>query len=264
VLHSIRTILLILAVTFSTQVEPAGAQPAPLAAPSVDAVAIEGTEFVVRLSDRRSLRSRDLVGAVLNIRFGGKPVRIRLNAVERDPEPTGTVWLHSFEMQGPDGSWREHCTPGPDGRRQGFPLAGGPDGPELVCTSGGYAKCVRFGYRRWAATQDGTPLAPLHAACMRMLRGDYGGDHPFTKDGMKIQLYDFSGVNAHEDEPAETFEAGWDTDGAVCVHHVRVKENVTLAELEARYPRLRGRTGAICTAEFARSLGALMFNHSEP
>jgi hypothetical protein len=48
------------------------------------------------------------------------------------------------------------------------------------------------------------------------------------------------------------------------VHHPRVAEKVTLAELKARYPQLRGRTGAICTEEFARAHGALIFNRSRP
>ena len=38
----------------------------------------------------------------------------------------------------------------------------------------------------------------------------------------------------------------------------------TLAELEVLYPALRGRTGAICTEEFARAHGALVFNRSRP
>lgn len=263
-----RTILAALLSMFALM-SPAAAEDAARsdvdAAPKVEAIAIEGTEFVVRLADGRTLRSRDLVGATLNVRFGGAPMRFRLAAVEPDPdEPSGTVWLHTFEIPGADGSWRNHCTPGPDGRRQGFPLAGGPEGPELVCTSGGIAKCVRFGYRRWTTTPGGESLAPLHAACLRMLRGDYGGDRPWTRNGMQIQLYDFHGVQAPDDEPAETFEAGWSPEGAVCVHHVRVKENTTLAELEALYPKLRGRTGAICTAAFARANGAVLFNHSQP
>lgn len=260
--------LAILAALVAFTAPVAAQQPAPPdaeAASTVTSIAIEGTEFVVHLADGRTLRSRDLVGAVLNVRFGGKPAQFRLAAVEPDPgEPSGTVWLHTLETPAADGSWSNYCTPGPDGRRQGFPLAGGPEGPELVCTSGGIAKCVRFGYRRWVATPEGAALAPLHAACVRMLRGDYGGDRPWTRDGMSIQLYDHHGIQPPDDEPAETFEAGWSPEGAVCVHHVRVKENTTLAELESLYPRLRGRTGAICTAKFARDNGAVLFNHSSP
>jgi hypothetical protein len=47
------------------------------------------------------------------------------------------------------------------------------------------------------------------------------------------------------------------------VRHIRVKENTTLAELEAKYPRLKGRTGAACTEAFARSQGAILFNRSK-
>jgi len=47
------------------------------------------------------------------------------------------------------------------------------------------------------------------------------------------------------------------------VRHVRVKENTTLQALEANYPRLAGRTGAICTEDFARANGAILFNRSK-
>ena len=60
------------------------------------------------------------------------------------------------------------------------------------------------------------------------------------------------------------FEAGWGPEGAVCVRHVRVKDNVSLAELERLHPRLKGRTGAVCTEDFARAHGALLFNRSQP
>ena len=79
---------------------------------------------------------------------------------------------------------------------------------------------------------------------------------------MSIDLYDTQGIQTPENAAEQAFEAGWTPEGAVCVHHVRVKENTTLAELEAKYPKLRGRTGAICTEEFARSNGAILFNRS--
>ena len=212
------------------------------------------------------MRSRDLPGTVLDVRFAGRPMRLRIASVEPDPQDrTGTVWLHTFETPDADGGWRNFCTAGPDGRRQGFPLAGGPDGVELSCTAGAIAKCVRFGYRRWTDAADGAALAPLHAACVRMVRGDYGGvGRPWTKDGMQIDVYDDHGVQRPDNGPDDAFEAGWGPGGAVCVHHVRVSENVALAELEILYPKLRGRTGAICTEEFARAHGALIFNRSRP
>ena len=81
---------------------------------------------------------------------------------------------------------------------------------------------------------------------------------------MHIDLYDDHGVQRPDNGPDDVFEAGWGPGGAVCVHHVRVNENVTLAELEALYPALHGRTGAICTEEFARAQCALVFNRSRP
>jgi hypothetical protein len=110
---------------------------------------------------------------------------------------------------------------------------------------------VRFGYRRWTAAADGASLAPLHAACVRMVRADYGGaDRPDQGTACASTF--------------TTIAACSGPGGAVCVHHVRVSDNVTLTELETLYPRLRGRTGATCTEEFARAHGALVFNRSRP
>jgi len=36
-----------------------------------------------------------------------------------------------------------------------------------------------------------------------------------------------------------------------------------LEALEAAYPRLKGKTGAICTPDFARAGGAIVLNHSK-
>jgi hypothetical protein len=228
-------------------------------------VGVEGTEFVVRLADGRVLRSRELVGAVLDLTVGRRPLRVRIAAVEADPgDRSGSIWLHTLEAPQADGTWANICDAGPDGRRQAFPLEGGPQGLELSCTGGAIAKCVRFGYRRWDQGADGASLAPLHAACVRMVRADYGGDRGWTRDGMRIDLYDDRGVQIADDAPEDAFEAGWTPEGAVCVSHVRVKDNVTLAELEERYPALRGRTGAVCTEAFARAHGAILFNRSPP
>jgi hypothetical protein len=232
--------------------------------PSVRAIAVEGTEIVVTLSDDRALRSKDLVGAVLDVRFEGRPAKVRIAAVELDPDDTSkTVWLHTLEGRQADGSWQNLCAAGPDGRQQGFPLQGLASGLELTCSSGAVGKCVRFGYRPWTAGPDGRSLAPQHAACVRMVRGDYGGaGEAFTKDGMNIDIYDPQGIQKPDMGADQVFEAGWSPEGAVCVHHVRVKENVTLAQLEEKYPGLRGRTGAVCTEDFARANGAILFNRS--
>ena len=81
---------------------------------------------------------------------------------------------------------------------------------------------------------------------------------------MLIDLYDDYGIQAPDFDHRMTFEAGWTQDGAVCVSHPRVKDNISLSEIAARWRRLAGRTGASCTEEAARSLGALLFNRSMP
>ncbi len=239
--------------------------PAAAERPTVADIAVVGTEIVVALSDGRTLHSKDLVGAILDVRFEGQPAKVRIAAVEPDPDDkSGTVWLHDFEGRAEDGSWQNLCLPGPDGRRQGFPLQG-IAGLEFTCTAGAVGKCVRFGYRPWAPGPDGESLASRHAACVRMVRADYGGaDEPWTSEGMNIDIYDSLAIQAPDNIAAQAFEAGWTPEGAICVHHVRVKENVTLAALEEKYPNLRGRTGEICTEAFARSLGAVVFNRSAP
>jgi hypothetical protein len=118
---------------------------------------VDGTEFKATLADGRVLRSTELVGATLTIPTSDGTMRLRIDAVERDWEAgQAPVWLHSFSTETEDGSWQPLCDPDPDDRRQGFPLAGRgrsdgtmePAEPgifEIVCTSGGRGKCVRFG-----------------------------------------------------------------------------------------------------------------------
>lgn len=250
---------------------PAAASPAP----TVAAVDVEGTRFRVAMTDGRVRYSDTLVGAVLTMGINGGLARIRIDSVALDTkEGARDVWLHSMSVQMADGSWQNPCVADPDGKHFAFPLAGraGADGIlreaepgrfEVVCSAGAQAKCARFGYLPWSAGPDGKPLIDTYNACVRMIRGDYGGQgQPFTRNGMWIDLFDPQGIQKTDGDPTLTFEAGWGRDGAVCVHHPRVKENVTLEELEARYPQLRGRTGAICTEDFARANGALIFNRS--
>lgn len=96
-----------------------------------------------------------------------------------------------------------------------------------------------------------------------MLRADYSGDNtPTTRDGTKIDIADRWNIQTL-DADDDRFEAGWDAGGAVCVHHARISENMPLEALEASVPRLKGRTGGICTPEFAKQHGALILNRSK-
>jgi len=247
------------------------------------ALRVEGTSFVVTTADGTELRSPDLVGAELTIAVHGRLHNVRIDAVEHDTHAANTtasladrIWLHSFSMQVADGSWQPVCGPDPDGRALGFPLAGRFDAAarlhpaepgtfEIACTNSGQAKCVRFGYHPWRSTPDGVALASFYNACVLMVRGDYAGaDQAKTRNGTQIDVNDRLDSQPAEFDPALQFEAGWTEEGAVCVAHPRVNENTTLEQLEAEIPRLRGRTGAVCTEAFARAHGALILNRSRP
>jgi hypothetical protein len=243
---------------------------------------VVGTHFKATMSDGRVLDSTQLVGALLTVAGAAGAVKIRIDAVEPDPglDPNrgkpSDVLLHSFSVQGPDGSWTNLCEAGPDGRRQGFPIPGRARGDatigaaepglfELTCTGGAQGKCVRFGYHPWEQGRGEPSAFDLYNACVRLVRADYSGDGKgTTRNGQPIDIYDMLGVQEPANDPAHEFEAGFSSEGAVCVRHVRVKENTSLEALEASVPRLKGQTGAICTEDYARSRGAFLFVRSPP
>src|SRR5207302_852255 len=140
------------------------------------------------------------------------------------------VWLHSFSTQVATSSRQPLCEPGSDGRARadGAMEPAEPGVFEIVCTSGARGKCVSFGYLPW--TSEG--MREIYDACVRMVRADYCGDgEETTRDGMQIDLYDHRGIQKSDSDTTLEFEAGWTAAGAVCVHHVRVKENTSLERL---------------------------------
>jgi hypothetical protein len=257
-------------------------------APQLQSIAVEGTVFKVTMDGGRVLYSPDLIGAKLVIKQADRLLRLRIEDIARDPDDkrsetaaADVIWLHHISIEGPDGAQTPLCDPGPDGRRDAIPIAGhllasenrfvrGEPGQfEFACTSGALGKCIRFGYHPWQTHAHLSPaqsMLAVYNACIRMVRADYGGAGVgTTRNGMRIYLYDGLGIQApdpHESGADMPFEAGWTEDGAVCVNHPRVAENVSLEDIEARWPRLAGKTGAICTEEFARSLGAVLFDRS--
>jgi hypothetical protein len=293
----------LLAVLTAAAIPVGAAGPRTDAAP-VQTLEVEGTLFKITLADGRELRSPDLIGANLLIDQGDRLLRVRLDGIEADPDDkradvsdADRLWLHSLSVEAADGSWGPLCQPGPDGRRQAIPVRGHflpedgrfadgePGAFELACTGGVMGKCIRFGYHPWQTSawpakalyreavnekQQQTDASPpsyltLYNACLRMMRADYGGDGVgTTRNGMRIDLYDARGIGLPASDPHMAFEAGWTDAGAVCVNHPRVVEHVTLADIAERWPNLAGKTGAICTEEFARAHGAMLFNRSAP
>ena len=275
-LLAIRTVLA--ASMAMSLIAAAGAAEQASAGSRLRSIEADGSQFKVTLADGRMLRSPDLVGAVLTIDFDGSPQRIRIDAVETDPgvpekglPPSPDIYLHTLSIQSADGSWSNLCMAGPDGRKQALPIAGRarsdatiwPDETgtfELTCTGGAQGKCIRFGYAPWRNASAAT--YERYNACVRMVRADYSGDGKgTTRNGMLIDLYDFDGIQSTDNASGLEFEAGWNSAGAVCIRHPRVKDNVNLAELDALLS-LHGRTGEVCTEEFARAQGAVIFNRS--
>jgi hypothetical protein len=249
----------------------------PGAAPAIRGVEVVGAAFRVTLADGRALADDELVGAVLTAADeAGRPLVVRVDGHERDArDPSGETVLYALSTPDPaTGAWGPLCDPDPDGRRLGFPLAGGwsPTGEHLhaegfsvICTGGAIGKCVRFGYRPWRAGPDGRPLWDLHQACVRMVRADYCGDGVGrTRDGTPIDVYDRLGIQRDEPAPGMGFEAAWTPSGASCVRKVRIRGEVSLDGLERTCPaRLAGRTGEACTEEgAARAPEVLLFNKS--
>lgn len=242
-------------------------------------IAVEKTAFRITLPDGHVLSDKELVGVVLTVRDEDSAWRkVRIEKVEADPRDP-EITLYDVSVQDPQtNAWAPMCGAGPDGLARAMPLAGtwtadGRHEPaaegafNVTCTSGAIGKCVRFGYKPWATDRNGKSLWDLHQSCVRMVRADYCGDgQAFTKTGMLINVGDRLDIQQLGEAPGLVLEAGWTPGGAVCVHHPRVPENVTLAQLEARCPdRLRGRTGAACTQEeIAGQANVLLFNHSAP
>ncbi|MEO8010262.1 MAG: ADYC domain-containing protein [Dokdonella sp.] len=232
---------------------------------------VDGTAFVLTSAGGVERRGADLVGAELDIGDGST---LRIDGMRVDPhDPTGEIWLHRFSRRVGDGEWQNPCGADREGHQEGLPIAGrwGADGRfhaddahfALSCTGGAQVKCVRFGYKPWKQAVDGTPLLPSYEACVRMVRADYCGDgHATTREGMAIDIFDHHGIQKSDGGADFHFEAGWSPQGAVCVAHTRVAENIDLEALAARCPRLRAALGNECTEPRAQALGAQVFNRS--
>jgi hypothetical protein len=230
---------------------------------------VEGSAFVLTTADGRVLRGAELQGATVYLAVGGDAVApVRLTSIVVDDQHPD-ILRHEFSVSDEQGGWKSACEPNAYGERWGFPvsLPEGHPGREhaitLTCASGAVGKCARFGYRPWARSAEGESLAPLHAACVRMARGDYCGDgEAHTKNGTSIDIYDDLQIQTRGEanDPSYEFEAGWTPEGAVCVQHSRWSDLITLQQLKTQCPRLAA--VPVCDETNARALGAKLFNRS--
>jgi hypothetical protein len=230
---------------------------------------VEGSALVLDTGDGSLLRGAELAGATLLLPVEGRPpAEVLILSVTPDPKQPDLL-RHEFRIADDAGGSKPACTPNIDGETWGFPVAlpAGHPGREgaitITCVSGAVGKCARFGYRPWATGPRGEALVPLHAACVRMVRGDYCGDsQPHTKDGTGIDLYDDLGIQtpSTRDDAAFTFEAGWSPQGAVCVARTRWPDLIGRDALFAQCPRLA--TTPSCDEATARRSGARLFNRT--
>lgn len=253
-------------------------QSAPDRIASVD---VDGTVFRVRFVSGKMLSGQDLVGATLSLSQGGstEPLQVLIESVKVDPMDRDheVLLYHMLAVEPESGKTQELCEPNADGERWGFPVRGQWDsegrhisnvGYTLTCSDGAQGKCVRFGYKPWKTLANGTRLDDYHQACVRLVRADYCGGHGTTRTGMLIDIYDTIGIQAPDPKaPAAgvRFEAAWTPQGAACVAHTRVPENVTLEQLAKDCPRLVGHLGeTACSAErpIASQEHVLLYNGS--
>ncbi len=200
-----------------------------------------------------TLRGAALTGARLNAQVrdveASPPATVlvsyRIDKVKKelskyDPTHTGSTFLYTLEQWVADSSsWKPACPPDADGRRVAIPLAATWDehGDRIVssslftlaCTTGVIAKCYRWGYRPWVTGYG--DLTAMHWTCTRLARADYCGNGvSHTQDGTWINIWDTlpaPGPIQHHGTPpvGMIFEAGWRTDGAVCLSHTRWLRN---------------------------------------
>jgi hypothetical protein len=264
---------LVILVTLASGLPATAAPP-----PQSRIIEVEGTAFHITLADGHVLAQDQLPGTIIAFGNGsGRQRFVRIDSAAPDPKDKGgEVMLYTLSEQDPtSGEWRNLCRPDAEQNRLGFPLSGAftsdgryvaePNRMLITCTGGAEGKCVRLGYKPWGKAPDGTSLFAAYNACVRLVRADYAGDgRGTTRNGQPIDIYDSLGINSPDGDAPYEFEAGFTADGATCVHHVRVRENATLAGIEAASSRLKGRIGAICDEAFARAAGAILFVRSPP
>jgi hypothetical protein len=270
-----------------------------LSGDALHAVHVERGELIA-MRGSTTLRGAALVGAHLHAEVRNLAVtppatavaEYRITAIEPersqyDPTHTGNTFLYTLEQWVDDtGSWQPACAPDVDGRAVAIPLAATWDehgdriepGSQFTfgCTTGVIAKCYRWGYRPWVTGYG--DLTAMHWTCTRLARADYCGvGVPHTRNGTSINVWD----NLPAPGPIQRhggllglpplgmlFEAGWNTQGAVCLSHSRwvLDDGLGLAALcpdRLVPPGLLGET--VCdtvSAVLGFDSGARMFNEA--
>jgi hypothetical protein len=199
---------------------------------SVRGTALSGAHFIAQVRDLDTSPPR-----TAEFRIGN----IRPEDQKYDPTGSGHTFLYPLEQRNPDtGAWQAACPVDPDGRQVAIPVAAtwNDHGDRVestslftfACTTGVIAKCYRWGYRPWLSGY-GDSMVAMHQTCTRVARADYcGNGQPGTKDGTRINVWDRlpspGPIQRHGGilglpPLGMLFEAGWNTEGAVCLSTAR-------------------------------------------
>ena len=255
---------------------------------------VEDGELVAE-QDRVTLRGASLAGAHLYAQVGDQdadpPVTVlveyRITDIVKedpkyDPTYTGSTFLYTLEQNvDSTGSWQPACQADLDGRGVAIPVAAtwNTHGDRVEssslftfgCTTGVIAKCYRWGYRPWLTGYG--DLVAMHWACTRLARADYCGDGvSHTQDGTWVNIWDdlpapgpIQQYGVHR-LAGMHFEAGWNTEGAVCLSRTRWKSEMKPISKVCPGRRMTAkRAKKICdTVEDASDNGltVLLFNES--
>ena len=152
-----------------------------------------------------------------------------------DPTQTGGTYLYTILQNVDDTGWAPACGADVDGQHVAIPMSAtwNSHGDRVesstlftfACTTAVVAKCYRWGYRPWVTGHG--DLTAAHWSCTRMARADYcGSGHSHTHDGTQINFWDSlpapGPIDGRGSPPlGMLFEAGWNTQGAVCLSHAR-------------------------------------------
>ena len=205
----------------------------------------ESDHLSFKRDDGVSLTGKDLVGQSLMLGNPGNPIEIRIDGLDEHVDDTGrrTPLYRISARRHPDTAFGRLCDPDASGRDAALTLIDEAGHVNLTCTSGAEGKCILLGYRPWESV-GATSLRDIHAACIRMIRADYGGDGTsHTRDGTLIAFRDNLGISDFPADNDMPFEAAWGPDGAVCVARPRIAEILTLDDLAKAYPSLAGTVG---------------------
>jgi hypothetical protein len=196
-----------------------------------DGVTVRGTA----LAGARILG--DATDGVQQVEVEYRVTTVQTELAAHDPTSTGNTFLYRIEQFATD-TWIDACDPDEDGRYAAIPVAMTWNGtvdrvPSTThftfgCTSAAIGKCYRWGYRPWLTGYGGADFSALHQTCLRVARADYCGDgNTFTEDGTSINIWDRlpapGPIQQHGLLPplGYVFEAGWNTQGAVCLSRSR-------------------------------------------